>query len=59
VSVMPTGEADVVLTQISAGQIQLTTPRLADVPLTILRPRNETQFLAHLRGPASVGSVTR
>jgi type VII secretion protein EccE len=59
VSAMPTGEADVVLTQTSAGQIQLSTPRLADVPLTILRPRNETQFLAHLRGPASVGSVTR
>jgi hypothetical protein len=29
------------------------------VPLTILRPRNETQFLAHLRGPESLASVTR
>jgi type VII secretion protein EccE len=59
VSATPPGDADVVLTQTSAGQIQLTTPRFADVPLTILRPRNETQFLAHLRGPESLASVTR
>ena len=59
VSATPPSDADVVLTQISAGQIQLTTPRLADVPLTILRPRNETQVLSHLRGPESLASVTR
>jgi type VII secretion protein EccE len=59
VSTIPPVDADVVLTQTSAGQIQLTTPRFADVPLTILRPRNETQFLAHLRGPESLASVTR
>jgi hypothetical protein len=39
--------------------MQLTTPRLTDVPLTILRPRNETQALAHLRGPESLTSVTQ
>jgi type VII secretion protein EccE len=59
VSSIPPGDADVVLTQTSAGQLQLTTPRFADVPLTILRPRNETQFLAHLRGPEPLASVTR
>lgn len=59
VSTIPPVDADLVLTQTSAGQIQLTTPRLADVPLTILRPRNESQFLAHLRGPESLASVTR
>jgi type VII secretion protein EccE len=59
VSATPPVDADVVLTQTSAGQIQLTTPRFADVPLTILRPRNETQFLAHLRGPESLTAVTR
>jgi type VII secretion protein EccE len=59
VSATPPGDADVVLTQTSAGQILLTTPRLADVPLTILRPRNETQFLAHLRRPESLEPVTR
>jgi hypothetical protein len=59
VSSTPPADADLVLTQTSAGQIQLTTPRFADVPLTILRPRNETQFLAHLRGPESLTSVTR
>jgi hypothetical protein len=55
----PPVDADLVLTQTSAGQIRLTTPRFADVPLTILRPRNETQFLAHLRGPESLTTVTR
>jgi hypothetical protein len=59
VSTTPPADADVVLTQTSAGQMQLTTPRLADVPLTILRPRNETQSLAHLRGSESLASVTR
>jgi hypothetical protein len=57
VSATPPADADVVLTQISAGKMQLTTPRLTDVPLTILRPRNETQALAHLRGPESLTSV--
>lgn len=59
VSATPPGEADVVLIQTSPGQLRLTTPRLADIPLTILRPRNETQFLAHLRGPESLVSVPR
>ena len=59
VSATPPADADVVLTQISAGKMQLTTPRLTDVPLTILRPRNETQALAHLRGPESLTSVTQ
>jgi type VII secretion protein EccE len=59
VSATSPGDADVVLAQTSSGQIQLTTPRLANVPLTILRPRNETQFLAHLRGAESLASVTR
>ena len=59
VSATPPGDADVVLAQSSAGQLQLTTPRLADVPLTILRPRNETQFLTHLRASESLASVTR
>jgi type VII secretion protein EccE len=59
VSSAPPGDADLVLTQTSSGQLQLTTPRFADVPLTILRPRNETQFLAHLRGPEPLASVTR
>jgi type VII secretion protein EccE len=51
----PPGDSDVVIAQISGGQLQLTTPRVANVALTILRPRNETQVLAHLRGaPAPV-----
>ena len=55
----PAGDADVVIGQVSAGELRLTTPRVANVPLTILRPRNETQFLAHLRGPAAPAPVAR
>lgn len=58
VSATPPIDADVLLTQISAGQLKLTTPRLADVPLTILRPRNESQFLTHLRDADSLTSAT-
>jgi hypothetical protein len=59
VSATPPADADVTLTQNSAGQILLTTPRLSKVPLTILRPRNETQALAHLRDPESLTSAPR
>ncbi|OMC13522.1 type VII secretion protein EccE [Mycobacterium sp. SP-6446] len=59
ISSTPPPDADVVLTQASPGQLTLTTPRFADVPLRILRPRNETQFLAHLRGTESLVSVTQ
>lgn len=49
----PPANADVVITQTSREQIGFSTPDLANVKLTIMRPRNEAQFLAHLRRPAA------
>jgi hypothetical protein len=58
----PVPDIDVVIQQVSAGELRLSTPRLADVPLRILRPRNEAQFLTHLHGApiaTAVGQHTR
>ena len=59
VSAAAPADADILLTQTSPGTLQLTTPRLANVPVTILQPRNETQVLAHLRGAEALPSLTR
>lgn len=45
----PPADSDVVVTQVAPGQMVLTTPSGREVPLTIMRPRNEAQYLSHLR----------
>jgi type VII secretion protein EccE len=50
----PPVDSDIVITQISPAEIVLTTPLRRDVSLTIMRPRNETQFLSHLRTRAGL-----
>lgn len=59
VTTNPPADSDVVIEQVSAGELVLTTPRVANVALTILRPRNETQFLAHLRANSRPMAVSR
>lgn len=46
------GDNDVVIEQRSTTDMTLTTPQLNGVKLTIMWPRNETAFLAHLRRAA-------
>ncbi|MBV8348348.1 MAG: type VII secretion protein EccE [Mycolicibacterium sp.] len=50
----PSADADVSIVQTSPGDLLLSTPRVSNVELRVLRPRNEAQFLAHLRRPAPV-----
>jgi type VII secretion protein EccE len=59
VSSMPPPDADVVITQVAAGELVLSTPRMGRARLQIVRPRNETHFLAHLRGGARAEPVRR
>lgn len=42
-------DADIVIKQLAADELVLSTRRLPDVPLRPHRPRNESQYLDHLR----------
>ncbi|MDQ1318771.1 MAG: hypothetical protein QG655_14 [Actinomycetota bacterium] len=40
--------SDLVVTQNSYDEVTLSTPSIPAIPLTLMRPRNEGQFLSHL-----------
>lgn len=42
-------DSDIVLTQSGRDELILSTPTIEAIALTIMRPRNEAQFLTHLR----------
>ncbi len=46
----PAVDCDIVIRQISEAELVVSTPG-RDIPLGIMRPRNEAQAIAHLRGP--------
>lgn len=50
----PSVDCDIVIRQISDDDIVVTTPE-RDIPLAIMRPRNESQTLVHLRDAAERG----
>lgn len=40
--------SDLVVTQTSYDEVTVSTPAIRAIPLTLMRPRNEAQFLSHL-----------
>lgn len=59
VTATPMADTDLTIRQVSPGELRLSTPRLADVPLRLLRPRNEAQFLTHLHSAPEAAPVGR
>lgn len=41
-------DSDLVVTQTSFDDVTVSTPTIPVIPLTLMRPRNEAQFLSHL-----------
>lgn len=50
----PEVDADVTLVQDTQDHLVMSTPAVQGIRLTIMRPRNEAQFLAHLHSGASL-----
>ena len=47
----PPADCDIVITQVASGEIVVAVGRRR-IKLAIMRPRNETQYLGHLRAAA-------